>query len=372
METAKTQSQSPDQLVERLRGIVAFLPSFKVSGFKFGHWTQPSSDQLGVMMLPYFSLSEVAASFEQAAYDLGWIMHDFNWGTWKQTPEAMSLRDDPRALEQATPEQLARLLTTCIRQDRFCEGALEAAFASGLLTRILERAAAILREADEPGASVVHERTSEPEKDQSISRAKASAESARVLGNYYTEFSGKMPLVCPNCHWIGAAKDGATEEYKDLFDVSCPKCSKMLLVVPFPTEEQAKEAAAAGNVEAMRVLPLLVRREALWERLERTKLKFPEQLPDVPEDEINLVWDTENAGEEDASVVIKAKDRVLWREPLLYECWPRFNEVEAILKQKYGQSCRSLTPTDRSHMWLFGDSLTASDKVSFTFDDVLR
>ncbi len=144
----------------------------------------------------------------------------------------------------------------------------------------------------------------------------------------------------------------------------------MLLVVPFPTGEQVKEAAAAGNVEAINTLPNVLQREALWERFERTKLKSPEQLPDLQEEKIDLVWDTENADEKDASVVIKAGNRVLWREPLFWECWHRFNQVKAILKQKYGRRCRSLTPTDRSHVWLFGDSLSASSKVSFTFDDV--
>jgi hypothetical protein len=145
LDTAKTQSQSTEQLVERLRGIVAFLPSFQAPDFKFGHWTEQLSDQPGVITLPHFSLSEAAGSFEQTAYDLGWVMRDFDWGTWKQTPEAIALRDNPQVLVRATPEQLARLLTVCIRQDRFCEGALENAFKSGLLTRILERAAIILR-----------------------------------------------------------------------------------------------------------------------------------------------------------------------------------------------------------------------------------
>ena len=153
METAKTQSQPPEQLVERLRGIVAFLPSFQAPDFKFGYWTQPPSEQPGVMILPYFSLSEVAGSFEQNAYDLGWVMRDFDWATWKQTHEAKSLRDDAEVLARATPEQLARLLTICIRQDRFCEGTLEGAFESGLLTRILERAAVILREMERQAPS---------------------------------------------------------------------------------------------------------------------------------------------------------------------------------------------------------------------------
>ena len=107
------------------------------------------------------------------------------------------------------------------------------------------------------------------EKDQPISTAKAfsSAEPARVLDNYYTEFSEEMPLVCPSCHWTGAAKDGDMEEYKDLFDVRCPKCSKMLLVVPFPTSEQVKEAAAAGNIEAINALPLVHRRRGIGRAL---------------------------------------------------------------------------------------------------------
>ena len=117
MENPKTQIQSREQLVGKLRDLVAFLPSFKASDFEFGHWTEPLSDQPGVMILPYFSLSEVAWSFEQTAYHLGWVMRDFDWPTWKQTSEAETLRNDVQALEQATPEQLGRLLTVCIRRD---------------------------------------------------------------------------------------------------------------------------------------------------------------------------------------------------------------------------------------------------------------
>jgi Family of unknown function (DUF6508) len=70
----------------------------------------------------------------------------FDWPQWKGTAEAKQLRDDPDVLARATPEQLAKLLTVCIRQDRFSEGTLQAAFETGLLTRILQRAKAILAE----------------------------------------------------------------------------------------------------------------------------------------------------------------------------------------------------------------------------------
>jgi hypothetical protein len=46
----------------------------------------------------------------------------------------------------ASPDDLARLLTAIVRSDRFVEGSLVGAFESGLLTRIAQRAAALLAE----------------------------------------------------------------------------------------------------------------------------------------------------------------------------------------------------------------------------------
>ena len=78
----------------------------------------------------------------------GWVLN-FAWPAWKQTDEAISLRDDAAALAAATPEQLARLLTVLIRQDRFVEGALGSAYESGLLTSIVRRAAELVTAPDE-------------------------------------------------------------------------------------------------------------------------------------------------------------------------------------------------------------------------------
>jgi len=82
----------------------------------------------------------------QAAYANNWVRSDINWTEWKQTPEAEKLRDDPTALAHASQHELACLLTTLIRQERFCEGSLASAYASGLLTGILQRADSILDE----------------------------------------------------------------------------------------------------------------------------------------------------------------------------------------------------------------------------------
>jgi hypothetical protein len=52
---------------------------------------------------------------------------------------------------EITEEQyaLAKLLTVIVRQDRFVEGTFQEVYQSGLLTRILHRAAVLSNEADE-------------------------------------------------------------------------------------------------------------------------------------------------------------------------------------------------------------------------------
>ncbi len=83
-----------------------------------------------------------------AAYQNGWVRSDFKWMDWVPSDEARLLRDDESAITVASPDQLAKLLTVCIRQDRFSEGALLASFESGLMLRIVLRAKALLDEAE--------------------------------------------------------------------------------------------------------------------------------------------------------------------------------------------------------------------------------
>ena len=137
----------PDRpLAERLKSIVAFLPQFRAPGFEFGHWEQAPLRPLDVDTVLCFCLSPPAESFLRAAYGYGWVVSGFNWFAWAESSEASSLRDGPEGLRSAAPEQLAYLLTVCVRQDSIDDGVLLSAFEGGLLTRILERAAVILSE----------------------------------------------------------------------------------------------------------------------------------------------------------------------------------------------------------------------------------
>jgi hypothetical protein len=83
--------------------------------------------------------AETAEAFVRSCYDQGWVV-DCGWPRWKQTDDAQSLARDRDRLVRAMPDDLARLLTTLIRQDRYCDGSLVEAYDCGLLTAILRRA----------------------------------------------------------------------------------------------------------------------------------------------------------------------------------------------------------------------------------------
>ncbi len=139
-------------LKERLDALAAFLPQFEVPAFEFGRMESPPG------AMPYYTFSPLASCFIKTCYEMDWVKA-FEWAEWKNTPEAAQLRDDPSVLEKATFEQLSRLLTVLIRQDRFVEGALGSAFESGLLSGILRRAAVLAADSQdtEPQRSSVSE-----------------------------------------------------------------------------------------------------------------------------------------------------------------------------------------------------------------------
>ncbi|MDP3427330.1 MAG: DUF6508 domain-containing protein, partial [Humidesulfovibrio sp.] len=108
-------SHKKSTLRERLDALSTYLPLLEAPGFRFGAWEQPSG------VLPYYSYGKVASALVTTCYDTGWMLEGFDWVNWKFCTEACRLFDDRAYLADATQEQLARLLTTLIRQDRFCE-----------------------------------------------------------------------------------------------------------------------------------------------------------------------------------------------------------------------------------------------------------
>jgi hypothetical protein len=141
----RTTKQVEPDFRARLQGLARYVSIFTAPSFNFGTWHTPRSDTPGTEYLAYFVLSYEAQKFVQMAYDMNWVVQ-FDWPTWKDTPAAAKLWENPERISEASADDLARVLTVWIRGDRFCEGALSTAFESGVLTAIVKRAAALLEE----------------------------------------------------------------------------------------------------------------------------------------------------------------------------------------------------------------------------------
>lgn len=70
----------------------------------------------------------------------GFVRLDFPWMDWKETPAFTDLISSREAIAAAQPFTLSKLVTTIIRQNRFCEGTLQAEFENGTLLAIARRA----------------------------------------------------------------------------------------------------------------------------------------------------------------------------------------------------------------------------------------
>ena len=86
------------------------------------------------------STSLVAQALLQRCYDDDWIDRDMDWVTWTESSEYEELRRNRTKIQTASPEQISRLLTALVRQERFCYGGWAEAVQSGLLKNIVERA----------------------------------------------------------------------------------------------------------------------------------------------------------------------------------------------------------------------------------------
>ncbi len=138
--------------MQDLRTLARFAHALEDPAFKAGAWNKSKEVERGVSTFPYVSYDEVTKSFVEAVYEDGWVMADFDWPQWISTEEARNLRAGGAAVQLARPEQLARILTALIRQDRFSEGTLFDAFEAGLILQIVKRGEALLNESASLGS----------------------------------------------------------------------------------------------------------------------------------------------------------------------------------------------------------------------------
>jgi hypothetical protein len=114
---------------ERLRRLAAWERVFGDPAFSAGRaWRGPSPD---------------VVRFADEMAELRWSTRP-DYAAWAATPEGRALLDDDQLVLRASADELALLLTTILRGDRFNAGVLDAAFANGTMLRIARRARVLL------------------------------------------------------------------------------------------------------------------------------------------------------------------------------------------------------------------------------------
>jgi hypothetical protein len=175
---------------------------------------------------------------------------------------------------------------------------------------------------------------------------------------YYSDWQ-ELPYTCPECAWSGlgkACKQG--QMFRELFELCCPNCGEKLGIVLFPTVEESRQNWDKVSEADKRAVETIEFRQRDFAN---RGLKSPDQLPDLEGDDLILVWDVEHF--DGGDLMIKYGERVIWRETGFYECYKRFEAMTALLKQKYGDRLQDLVPTRKSELYLYGDSLSAIDRV---------
>ena len=119
-----------------IEALLPFLDEFEKSGFEWGTWCFPESEEPGVIVAPYYSSSELVSSFTRTLYKNGWIQ-PFDWVEWQV--HADKFVDAPELVESADLETIRKLFTTHIRCERFCEGHLACMFEKGHIVALLRR-----------------------------------------------------------------------------------------------------------------------------------------------------------------------------------------------------------------------------------------
>jgi hypothetical protein len=189
------------------------------------------------------------------------------------------------------------------------------------------------------------------------------------VSKFYSNWQQEI-FACAECGWTGKV---AFEDL-DVGDVAaiieCRNCYSRLGIVLYPNLEDAEEAAAQGNTEAIQMLPEFKERiENNWkllDRFEQEKIRSADQLLELEGRSLEFHWDLVKGEDGEWYQSIRHRDSEVWRELAFFNNLSRFEETKELLKAKYGTRFKSLTPTQRSIEWLSGDNLGRALQITHT------
>lgn len=157
---------------------------------------------------------------------------------------------------------------------------------------------------------------------------------------------------CPKCGWRGQLSHDHMHMESTCMEVLCSNCSEPVAYIWFPTKAEAVAAQDETTVMMFEVM------EVHSARYHRECLKSPDQLPEIDDDEIYIIWDTIESSKTnpDSYTCFKHNETILFREPPIFESGGRYREVATIFREKYGRRLIDIIPTWGGWLYLGGDS----------------
>ena len=172
------------------------------------------------------------------------------------------------------------------------------------------------------------------------------------------------PRACDECGWRGRTSD-AYEPFEQLLTLNCPHCdARVGGMFRYPTHDEIRKAAAAGNPRAIEMLPETEAMEERWKRVEQEELRDYRQLADVPAEAPFVVrWSLEDLDGE-KYVVLRVGEQIIGRELAIWEGLPRFRAIAELLLERYPSRVLELRPDDGEAVtYLLGDKLSWVDVI---------
>jgi hypothetical protein len=189
---------------------------------------------------------------------------------------------------------------------------------------------------------------------------------------YYSDVLD-MTHTCRSCDWQGTGSEADREYFTGLIQVDCPSCGGRLFLVPLPSAEDTRRAAAAGSENAKRNLPELALREQVNQRVEASRLRSGDALPDLEGEQLDFylaLFDEDTVctilalvtGHPDDWAETVDDPRVIHTECCYYEDPEPVQRLVCILQARYGSRFRYLR-TDPAMLYLEGDDTSAYHEV---------
>jgi hypothetical protein len=123
---------------EHFAALAAFIPALEAGTFDSGKWAGGETVAENTMTMPWFDHGKDMSAFLDACYPL--MLKGFAWPEWIHTADADRVQSD---FSVATEEEIRKVITAMIRQERFVEGLLASACQNGTFLAIARRAAVL-------------------------------------------------------------------------------------------------------------------------------------------------------------------------------------------------------------------------------------